>query len=275
MQIEIKQEDWKDWLELKGLSERTIKDYSNYFDKIKLNQMSVEYLLKFLKKYNNVVARATIKNLKQYIRTGDFPQEIKGLFLELEIPRVTGRKKKRIPEVLTLDQVHMVANKMTSTRNYLATLTTFYLGLRLSELLSLKVNSFNWTEWSEDPTVPGIVKVIGKGNKQRNLPVIPVLMERLSEWIAEELRKNPLKVFLFEISKQYWQKTLSKVSQRVLGRRVNPHLLRHSCCTYLHKKGLDLKEIADFLGHASVSTTQLYTHTNTDQLNKKIANAFI
>lgn len=275
MQIEIKQEDWRDWLEIKGLSQRTIKDYVGYFDKLNLTQLSSEYLIKFLKRYNNPVARATLKNLIQYIRTGDFPQETKGFFIGFQLPRVTGRKKKRIPEVLSLTEVHMIANKMVDIRDYLSTLTSFYLGLRLSELLSLQINHFNWDEWSSNPHSPGVVKVIGKGNKQRNLPVLPELMERLAEYIAKELKINPLKTLLFEMSKQRWQLILGKTSKKAIGRWVNPHLLRHSCCTYLHEKGLDLKEIAEFLGHASVSTTQIYTHINKEQLNQKVVKAFI
>ena len=275
MEIEIKQEDWRDWLELKGLSQQTIGFYVRYFDKINFSQISTEYLLKYLKRYNNAVARATIENLIQYIRTGDFPQETKGFFINFEVPRVTGRKKKRIPEVLSLTEVHMIANKMGTTRDYLATLTSFYLGLRLSELLSLTIKSFNWDEWSSNPHAPGVVKVIGKGNKQRNLPVIPELMERLAEYIAKESKTTPLKTLLFDISQQRWQTILGKTSKKAIGRWVNPHLLRHSCCTYLHDKGLDLKEIAEFLGHASVSTTQIYTHINTEKLNQKVMKAFV
>ena len=153
-------------------------------------------------------------------------------------------------------------------------LTTFYLGLRLSELFNLRIDSFNWDDWKKNPNKAGLVKFIGKGNKERSLPVVPQLMIRLHNWIGEELQKNPDMIKLFNISGRRWQKILSKVSKKVIGKSISPHLLRHSCATYLLDQGLNIKEIAKFLGHTSIVTTQLYTHVNISKLSSKVINAF-
>lgn len=274
MKINIKEEQWIEWLSLKGLSERTIQNYYSYFVKLDLSNISNVYLLKFIKRYNNPVARAMLKNLFQYIKTNDFPKEVKTFLMDFEIPKITGRKKQRIPDVINKTQVHIIAKAMHNKRDSYMVLTTFYLGLRLSELLNLKIDNFNWDDWKENPKKAGLVKFIGKGNKERILPVVPQLMVRLHNWVGEELQKNPDMIKLFSISKRRWQKILSKVSKKVIGKSINPHLLRHSCGTYLFNQGLREKEIAEFLGHTSVVTTQIYLHINKSKLSSKIINAF-
>lgn len=272
--MEIEFERWIEWLKLKGLSDSTIKSYNKYFMKFNFSKLSHEYMFGFLKKNNNSVARAMLKNLIQFIKMSDFPREIRGLVDGFEIPIITGRKKQRIPEIIDRFQVHTLAKSMNHERENYMVLTTFYLGLRCSELLNLKIDDFNWEEWSKTPKRAGVVKIIGKGDKQRNLPVVPELMIRLNNWISGELEKDPDIEKIFRISERRWQIILSKKSKKIFNRSIHPHLLRHSCGTYLKEQGLDLQEIADFLGHSSIQTTQIYTHIDKKKLNSKILGAF-
>jgi len=262
----INEQDWIQWLQAKKLSEKSIHDYCVYFGKLDLDSLNEKYLEKWINQFNNGVARAMLNNLLIYIRTHQVPEQMKQLALNFEIPKVTGRKKQRIPQVLTKEQVHQLARGMSSKRDRYMVLCTFYLGLRSEELLNLSINDFDWEKSN--------VRIIGKGNKERVLPVIKELRDRLIDYINENVEKNPDFEILFQISSRYWRKTLDRVSRKKIGRPVNPHLLRHSCGSFLHERGLDLKEIAEFLGHADISTTQIYVHLNKRNLNSKIKEAF-
>jgi len=262
----INKTNWIEWLNAKGLSERTIKDYSFWFSKLDFSKISKEYLVRWIGRYNNSVARAMLKNLFLFIKTGDSPQEIKEFVEGFEIPKHTGRKKQRVLQILDIKQVHQLADAIGNERLKYMILTTFYLGLRCSELLSLNLDSFDWEK--------SIVRIIGKGNKERVLPVIPQLKDRLVIYFNKQIELNPEIEKCFPIGKRYWEKKLSEKSEKILKQKVNPHLLRHSCGSYLHQRGLSLKEIADFLGHVSVNTTQIYVQLNKVNLNSRVLNAF-
>lgn len=262
----IDKQAWIDWLKLKGLSEKTLQDYGGYFDKLNLENISPDYLEKFLRSYNNGVSRAMLKNLLQFIRiNSEVPLEIKERVSEFEIPRITGRRKQKALKILTRSQVHELAQKVRNTRDRYMILTTFYLGLRSVELLSLRIDSFNWKN--------GEVKVVGKGKRERILPMIPQLQDKLIEYINNCIEKYEEFDFIFPVTSRHWRGQLRRYGRKYLGFPVNPHLLRHSCGTFLHSQGLDLKEIADFLGHASINTTQIYTHLDKRQLKARVLNA--
>lgn len=263
----ISKEKWIEWLQLKSLSEKSIENYSYYFDKIDLDNLSPDSLLQFLKRNNNGVARAMLKNLLHIIKTSsEVSQEIKEWVNTFEIPKRTGRKKQRVLKVLTKEQVHILSKGMGNNRDKYMVLLSFYLGLRNSELLSLNLKSFDWKR--------NKVRIIGKGNKERVLPLIPELTERIAGFINESVEQDPEFDFLFPISKRRWRKILANKSKKVLQRSINPHLLRHSCGSYLHQQGIGLIEIAEFLGHVSIETTQVYVHLNKQRLDSQILGAF-
>jgi integrase/recombinase XerD len=270
-EINISKERWETWLSAKGLSARTIQNYNEYFDKFNFGFLGQDYLNEFVQRHNNSNARAMLKHLFHFVKTNEFPQEVKELLKELEVPQISGRKKRRLPSVLSESQVLIVSNAMESERNKIMVLLTFYCGLRMNELLTIQPYSFQWKKWLEKPTDSGILKVLGKGNKQRQVFVPAQLMARTYAWIKREVapRGQGADDFLFGIQKSRWNTLLNLAGNRALGRNLNPHLLRHSCGTYLRDKGWDLKEIAEFLGHESIATTQIYTHISQEQLKKK------
>jgi site-specific recombinase XerD len=212
-----------------------------------------------------------LKHVFHYVRTNEFPLEIKELAKSIEIPIITGRKKRKLPNVLNENQVLLVSNAMESERNKIMVLITFYCGLRMNELLTIEPYSFQWNKWLEKPHDSGVLKVLGKGNKQRQVFVPAQLMARVYSWIKQEVapRGQGVQDCLFQIKKSRWNTLLNQSGNRALGRNINPHLLRHSCGTWLREQGWDLKEIAEFLGHESISTTQIYTHISQEQIKKK------
>ena len=269
MNIELNVGSWKDWLEVKGLSSKTIEEYNYYMDKIDLNKMNQTYLVEFLKKNGNSVARACVANLFTFIKMGDFPDEIKRFIKDIEIPKVTGRPKIRVPSVLTLEQVEAVSKQMNSERNSIMVLVSFYGGLRISGLLGIVPYSFNWDVWLRDPKERGRLTVKEKGDKERVVFIPSFLMARLYQWIKSVAGGRTSGERLFRVGKTTWSTSLDSASRKAIGRHITHHLLRHSCGSWLMNGGLNLKEIADYLGHESVATTQIYTHVSKEKLGDK------
>jgi len=262
---------WEVWLEAKGLAPRTIEEYGKYYDKFDFTRFEQEYINAFIGKYNNQVAKAFLKNLFHYIRI-TYPQEMKGLLLELEIPIVTGHIKTKIPKVISFEDVKKLEDAMTNERNKLMVLVSFFGCLRLSELLGILPYSFYWDIWLQNPDKKGKLKVLGKGSRERIVFIPQFLMARLYQWIRGEVTlKQSKDMPLFSIKEVRWQDILAKAGDKALGRHINPHLLRHSGATWLLENGFTLEEIRDYLGHSSIITTQIYAHINKEKLSDKFS----
>jgi integrase/recombinase XerD len=273
--IKIDRNKFIDFLNVKGLDEEhTIRYYMLYFDRLPYEELNQEHFILFLKKYkNNALARATIRNVLEYIKTSqEYAKEIKIKLLEIQIPKKTGAKKRKLPKVLTIEEVHGLARGMNNQRDMIMILLTFYGGLRRSELMNIKPWDFKWNNWFKEPDKNGILRVVGKRKKEREVFLIPEMMLRIQEFISNSCKTREEKIF--KISWRRWNKLLEDKSKIILGRKVTPHLLRHSCGTYLYNHGLTLREVQEYLGHESIATTQLYTHIDNKQLSEKYGNAF-
>jgi len=271
--ISFDKNKWSIWLQGKNLSLRTIREYNRYLQLFDFGKLSQEYFNSYIVKNNNCVARAFLKNLIHYIRSNDFPSEVKGLVSSLEINKSTGREKKRLPNVLTIENINSVANAMDRERSKLMLLVCFYGGLRISELLMIKPYDFNWNMWLNIPDKQGILRIIGKGNKERKVFIPAKVMARLYQWIKNELtlmQKDASKP-IFNISDTLWKNILHEAVMKAIGRHINPHLIRHSTGSWLVNNDWNLREIADYLGHESVNTTQIYTHINQEKIKEKFA----
>lgn len=267
MKIKIDHNQWRDWLEVKGLAPKTMEEYNSYFEKIDFNNFNQETVIKFLQKYNNTVARATLKNVIQYLKMMKYS-------IDVQIPKVTGRKRKRLIEVMKEEEVLELANNMQTERSQLMVLISFYGGLRISELVGtdygVKPYSFNWNSWIKDPNKKGILKIVGKGNKERKVFIPQKVMARLYQYIKNYVSKSQSREQnIFNIGERRWKQILSKESIKILGRHINPHLFRHSCNQWLRSRGWDVKERQRYLGHENPATTMIYDHTNQDDLSKK------
>lgn len=259
-------EEWNEYLNLKRLSERSIKEYNNYYKSLDINRLSPEYLNGWVSRNNHSPGRAFLNNFVQFVLNHPkAKQEMKLWLVTYKIPRLTGRVKSRIPQILSRVQVHQLAKGMNEREKWMV-LLTFYCGLRCAELLSLTLQSIDFEK--------GLLRVIGKGNKERIIPIVPELLIRFGDYIKGEIKKNADFNVLFPISDRHWRKQLHKKSKQLVGFYVHPHTLRHSCGSYLHNKGLDLKEIAELLGHESVETTQIYVHLDKSNLDLKMRDAF-
>ena len=141
-------------------------------------------------------------------------------------------------------------------------------GLRVGELVTAKLEHLNLEE--------GIVRVTGKGNKTRVIPLGSAAKEALELYIHSERRslanqKTGSEVFISKWGKslttvRIWQIVKARAELAGIDRNVYPHLLRHSFATHLLSNGADLRVIQEMLGHADISTTQMYTHVDQKHL---------
>ena len=145
--------------------------------------------------------------------------------------------------------------------------TMYAAGLRVSELVSLRLRDLN-------PTA-GFLSVTGKGNKQRLVPIgewaVALLTKYIDEIRPKYAREGELTVFLSDRKKQmsrqgFWQIVKKNALKAGIEKNISPHKLRHSFATHLLEGGADLRSVQAMLGHADISTTQIYTHVSVQRM---------
>ena len=187
--------------------------------------------------------------------------------------------EKHLPDVLTFDQVERIFDvfdleKPLDVRNRCIVETIYACGLRISECCDLLLNNVDRRQM--------IVRVIGKGNKERIVPYYPRLNELIDMYI--EMYRNEYAVegfpYLFvssrgtKVSPRSVQLLLDSVKIKAgLEIDIHPHMLRHSFATHLLDNGADLRTVQELLGHENLSTTQLYTHLTYDRLKGAVDKA--
>jgi integrase/recombinase XerD len=141
--------------------------------------------------------------------------------------------------------------------------TLYATGLRVSELVSLKIFEANLDA--------GVVRVMGKGSKERLVPLGEVAVEWIQRYLAE--RKKTASDTLFITARgsgmtrqAFWQLIRRYASRAIPGKKLSPHVLRHAFATHLINHGADLRVVQLLLGHADISTTQIYTHVARERL---------
>lgn len=189
----------------------------------------------------------------------------------------TPKKEHHLPDVLTVDEIDsMIAqldmSKPESHRNRAIIEMLYGSGLRVSELVNLKLSNLYRKE--------GFMLITGKGNKQRLVPISPIADQWLDYWL-EDRNKLDIKaeygdiVFLNRYGRQLTRamiftiiKTLAK--QADIHKTISPHTLRHSFATHLLQNGADLRIIQNLLGHEDITTTEIYTHIEIQDLREAI-----
>ena len=175
---------------------------------------------------------------------------------------------RKLPQVLDPDEAKVLVEVPTDVPLGLrdrALLELFYSsGLRLSELCALR--------WRDLDLDDGLVTVLGKGNKQRSVPVGSHARNALTAWRADTGAGNDAPVFPGRhgpITPRAVQLRLRQLAQRQgLFKRVHPHLLRHSFASHILESSGDLRGVQELLGHADIATTQIYTHLDYQHLSR-------
>lgn len=178
------------------------------------------------------------------------------------------KKAQKLPSTLTLEEVERLietpdVTKTLGIRDRAILEMMYATGLRVSELIGLKLGDLHLSI--------GLLQTIGKGDKERIIPLGDYAIHWVERYLSEArpllVQKNPNETHLFVnrhgkgLSRQgIWKNLKTIVQEAGIGKDVTPHTLRHSFATHLLENGADLRTVQELLGHADISTTQIYTH---------------
>ena len=183
----------------------------------------------------------------------------------------TPKQPKLLPRVLTKDDADALmtfpaGQTVWSLRDRALLETLYSTGARVSELVALDIGDVREPE--------GLVRLQGKGRKERIVPIGEMALDAIRRYrVSLPLQSSgvpPRALFCNQRGGRLTSRSVARIvtrySSRLAGGAVSPHTLRHSFATHLLDEGADLRSIQEMLGHASLSTTQRYTHVATDQL---------
>lgn len=241
----------------KGLNSFSKVDIIDFLSQIKDEGYSVPSICRFI---------SSIRGFCKYMMIEKIVKEDPAENLQ------TPKKWERLPKALSLEDVMALLDARTDTSTFLrdsAMLELLYSsGLRVSELVSLKIGNINFEA--------GFLRVMGKGSKERVVPINSRALDKIKKYI-KELRPAILKKrqsdYLFitrrgsAMTRQRFWQTIKKCGKQI-GVELSPHTLRHCFATHLLEGGADLRSVQKMLGHSDISTTQIYTKVSTDRIKK-------
>ena len=179
----------------------------------------------------------------------------------------------RLPDTLSKDEMNLLleqpeAKTLLGIRDRAMLELMYATGIRVSELISLTVNSINWQV--------GYLVVVGKGSKERIVPVGKSAIDYMTQYVNEgrvKLLKGKRTNFFFVnrsgngLTRQGFWKIIKKYAKKSgMVKRIYPHTFRHSFATHILERGGDLRSVQVMLGHSDISTTQIYTHVTMERL---------
>ena len=283
-------ENFKNYLKLeRGLSDNSVKSYdydlilfkkfliANKINDTPLNCKPETIKIYLYKSFSDKKSRSqarSISAIKSFFNYLIFEGYIK----DSPISKIESPKQEKIlPKVLTEDQIKNLIdsidlNQDFGQRNKTIIEILYGTGIRVSELVNLKLSNIFFKE--------NIIKVIGKGNKERFVPLGEIASKEIKNYINN---RNELKIdakssdILFlnrygrGLTRSMIFKIISDASKKIgLDNKISPHTLRHSFATHLIKNGADLRTIQLILGHESITTTEIYTHLDTFHLEETL-----
>ncbi|WP_142128594.1 site-specific tyrosine recombinase XerD [Bacillus sp. GN17] len=286
--MEDRIEDYMHFLTVeKGLSKNTIdsykrdlKSYSLYIKNVEgmegWNEVSRVNIVQFLGhlgdqgKSSKTVARhvASIRSFHQFLLREKAVEQDPTVHLE------TPRTERKLPKILSLSEVEALLEAPDATtplgmRDKAMLELLYATGIRVSELIGMKLDDLHLNM--------GFIRCIGKGNKERIIPIGQTAMNVLGDYLEHsrlKLRSGKERddhLFLNHhgrgMSRQGFWKNLKALQKKAnIEKDLTPHTLRHSFATHLLENGADLRAVQEMLGHADISTTQIYTHVTKTRL---------
>ena len=185
---------------------------------------------------------------------------------ELETPKIGKRK----PVYMNMDEARVfitaIEERLYSKRDYCMMMFFLNLGIRVSELCALNLNSIQGRS----------VKVIGKGDKERTVYLNDTCMAALEQYLPERKSyrgEGDEPLFVSQKGTRFTRQTVAKIVKQINNaglhkEKLTPHKLRHTSATMMYKAGADIRSLQHILGHSSVSTTQIYTHIEDEQIQQ-------
>lgn len=263
----------------RGLSENTVDGYMRdlraFYDYIdydikKFDLAHLDTYFSELKDdgYKVTSIRRKIVSLRQYNEFLSRTKGMKDVMSQYELPKT----EKKLPQVLSLEEIVKVINHIDDTtavgkRNKSMMLLLVSTGMRISELVHLEINDINHSVSN--------VRVIGKGNKERLIPLDQETFHYVYSYMQNERsffdKKNSLWLFMMNDGRRMTRENFYNILQKLVleaGVRdhFTPHMLRHTFATTLLENHCDLRSIQVMLGHQDISTTTIYTHVTHRQI---------
>ncbi len=281
MQLPLWIEFFEDLQHVRGRSQNTVMAYRRdleLYQEYKQKENSITGFYDFMKKQKlSTRSQArVISSLRTYFKFCEVNGFEAPELRELRPPKV----KVGLPKTLSLSEFHRlfqsceVPDAGKTLRNRITLLLLFGLGCRVSELIGLELGDFNETDrW---------LKILGKGNKERLVPLTDQLAQELRTYLQEArpdlLIDAKVKTNAMLINDRghcpsrvdIWRWLAAWSAKAGFAEPVSPHRFRHACATALLESGADLRSIQLLLGHSSIQTTQIYTNVTTNTLTQAI-----
>lgn len=262
----------------KGLSQNTVDSYksdltklSNYLQNQDLSKTNIDNFFIDMSEFNYSSStkkrmHSSIKNFLKYINENEDYESI-------DISDIKLKSSKKLPEVLSITDIENMINfynheTYLDSRNRTVIDVLYSTGCRVSELCDINISDIDLDE--------KYLKLKGKGSKQRIVPIGSMLYKNLMQYLnlRETFLQNRGEPLFLSKSKNKLDRTavfriIKKTAKNIsLQTDVHPHTLRHSAATHMLEGGCDLRTVQEFLGHSSVSTTQIYTKVTKEFLEE-------
>ena len=272
----------------KGLSPKSVEAYlhdvqllADFLSEDKIADATFEELQKFLKHlyesdFNARSQARIVSGMRAFYRyliyarqREDDPTEL------LDAPKIG----MHLPDVLTVEEIEKIFSVIDLStpeghRNRAMVEVMYGCGLRVSELVTLRLSNLFFDD--------GFIKVVGKGNKERLIPIGETAMKMVNLYVEGKRKELKIKkgeedyVFLnrrgAHLTREMVFMLVKKwVAAAGIEKTVSPHTFRHSFATHLIEGGADLRAVQEMLGHESITTTEIYTHLDQDYLRTNIA----
>ena len=262
----------------KGLSQNTVDSYksdltklSDYLQNQDLSKTNIDNFFIDMSEFNYSSStkkrmHSSIKNFLKYINENEDYESI-------DISDIKLKSSKKLPEVLSITDIENMINfynheTFLDSRNRTVIDVLYSTGCRVSELCDINISDIDLDE--------KYLKLKGKGSKQRIVPIGSMLYKNLMQYlnVRETFLQNRGEPLFLSKSKNKLDRTavfriIKKTAKNIsLQTDVHPHTLRHSAATHMLEGGCDLRTVQEFLGHSSVSTTQIYTKVTKEFLEE-------
>lgn len=269
----------------RGLSENTINSYGIdlklFLEYLRENeipsfkQVNKEVIVNYMQseKNNNKANSSILRSVSSLRKFFQYLAQEKIIEKDPMLLIDTPKKKQHLPQVLTKEEVEKLlrspnTGQVLGLRDRAMLELMYATGLRISEIINLKLEDLHLTM--------GTLQTLGKGHKERIVPVGDEAIKWVNRYLEEarpKLLKQKRSNYLFlnfhgnNLTRQgVWKNLKAEVRKAGIQKNITPHTLRHSFATHILENRADLRIVQELLGHADISTTQIYTHLSNKQL---------
>lgn len=269
----------------RGLSENTINSYGIdlklFLEYLRENeipsfkQVNKEVIVNYMQseKNNNKANSSILRSVSSLRKFFQYLAQEKIIEKDPMLLIDTPKKKQHLPQVLIKEEVEKLlrspnTGQVLGLRDRAMLELMYATGLRISEIINLKLEDLHLTM--------GTLQTLGKGHKERIVPVGDEAIKWVNRYLEEarpKLLKQKRSNYLFlnfhgnNLTRQgVWKNLKAEVRKAGIQKNITPHTLRHSFATHILENGADLRIVQELLGHADISTTQIYTHLSNKQL---------